>query len=140
MYRQTNIYMLLSSYATMLKKTNLITLSAEIPKPKKKIFSSMASTPINIRWIRTGSRPYWIPYYIQFSTNIKMYNHNIKTSFVSPCLRQLGADFSKGNFTWNTLPQNCFWTFLVKKNHIGWAVSEISSNRQTRHPVTFISG
>ena len=27
-----------------------------------------------------------ISYYIQFSTNIKMYNHNIKNSFVSPFL------------------------------------------------------
>ena len=37
----------------------------------------MALNPINIRWIRTGSQPYWklsctVPYYIQYSTNIKI--------------------------------------------------------------------
>ena len=29
--------------------------------------------------------------YIQLSTNIKMHNHKIKTSFFSPCLRHLGS-------------------------------------------------
>ena len=32
-----------------------------------------------------------VMYYIQFSMNIKMYNHYIKTSFVRSCLWQLGA-------------------------------------------------
>ena len=31
-----------------------------------------------------------VSYYVQLSTNIKMYSHNIKTSFLSPCLRHLG--------------------------------------------------
>ena len=34
-----------------------------------KMFSSMASKLINIRWIRTGSQPYTTSYYQQFSTN-----------------------------------------------------------------------
>ena len=33
-----------------------------------------------------------VSYYIQFSTNIKMYKHNIKTSFIIPCLPHLGAN------------------------------------------------
>ena len=41
-----------------------------------KFISNMDSRPINIRWIRTGSKPYKkimyrIVFYIQFSTNIK---------------------------------------------------------------------
>ena len=48
-------------------------------RSKVRIFSSIASIPINIRRIRTGSQPYWksciASYYIQFSTYIKMYNH-----------------------------------------------------------------
>ena len=40
---------------------------------RQKGFSSWASQPINIRWIKTGSRPYWIALYNrQFSTNIKI--------------------------------------------------------------------
>ena len=31
-------------------------------------------------------------YYIQFYTGLKMYNHNIKNSFVSPCLCHLNAN------------------------------------------------
>ena len=47
----------------------------------------MASKSINIRWIGTGSHPYWklciASYYIQISTNIKIYNHKIKFFGVS---------------------------------------------------------
>ena len=50
---------------------------------------SMASKPTNIRWIRTGSRPYWkiryriVSYFnIRFSTNIEI-KINVKTSFVN---------------------------------------------------------
>ena len=50
---------------------------------------------IRIRWIGTGSHPYeklcLASYYIQLSTNIEMYNHKIKTSLFSRCLRHLGA-------------------------------------------------
>ncbi len=34
-------------------------------------------------------------YYIQFSTNTKIYNHKIKTSIFSPCLRHLGALYQR---------------------------------------------
>ena len=55
----------------------------------------MASKPNNIRWITTGSQPYlkimYSIYYIQFSTNMKMYNYKNKTSFFSPCLRNIGS-------------------------------------------------
>ena len=33
-----------------------------------------------------------VSYYINFSTNLRMYNHNIKISFVSPFLRHIGAN------------------------------------------------
>ena len=44
------------------------------------------SKPINIQWIRTGSHSYEktslaIVIYIQFSTNLQMYNYKIKTCF-----------------------------------------------------------
>ena len=38
-----------------------------------------------------------VSYYIQFSRIIKMYNHNIKTSFDSPCLQALGANKTSFN-------------------------------------------
>ena len=46
-----------------------------------------------IRRIRTGFHPklYLASYYIQLSTNIKMYNNKIKTSFFSLCLWLLRA-------------------------------------------------
>ena len=51
-------------------------------------FSSLASKPINIRGVRTGSQPQCkIMYRIEIYTvfyKYKMYNHNIKTSVVSP--------------------------------------------------------
>ena len=59
---------------------------------KDKTFSSMALKPINIRWIRTSSVPYWklcmLSYYIQFSSIIKLYNHKTKTSFSFYCPRK----------------------------------------------------
>ena len=51
--------------------------------PDVRIF--LVSKPINIWWIRTGSQPLWKIMYghvlNSVFTNIKMYNHNIKTSF-----------------------------------------------------------
>ena len=55
----------------------------------RKYISRIHLKPINIRWIRTGSHPY--ENFIQFSMNIKMHNHKIKTSFFSPCFSHLGA-------------------------------------------------
>ena len=56
--------------------------------------SRLSSKLINIRWIRTSSKPYTQKISVLnpvFYEYIKMKNHNIKTSFVSPCLRHLGA-------------------------------------------------
>ncbi len=60
-----------------------------------KPFSSMASKPIDICWIKTGflailKKSCIVWYYRQFSTNIKKKNHKINTSFVS--FRPLGAN------------------------------------------------
>ena len=54
------------------------------------IFSRIHSKPINIRWIRIGSHPY--EKIMSFSTNIKIYNLEIKTSFFGLCFRDLGAN------------------------------------------------
>ena len=55
----------------------------------------MASEPINIRWIRTGSQLYWkIMYSIVLQTNFHenwTKKHEIVSSFDSPGLRYLGA-------------------------------------------------
>ena len=57
-----------------------------------KLLFSMASKPINIRWIRTGSRPYWkIICSIVLQTIFHEYwnrNYKIKSSFVSPNLER----------------------------------------------------
>ena len=79
---------------------------AQVPKLSQKLLNSCtfplspypkSETPKD--WIFDPLSPPLLPakklclasYYIQFSTNIKMYNHTIKTSFFSPCLRHLGA-------------------------------------------------
>ena len=59
-------------------------------------FPSMASKLINIHWISEpvlshAEKKSIVSYYVHVSTNIKIYNHNIKTSFVNQCLQHHGA-------------------------------------------------
>ena len=58
-------------------------------------FSSMASKPINIRWIRTGYQPYWksciASYYWHFFHEYKNKNKN-DTSFVRLSFWPLGTN------------------------------------------------
>ncbi len=54
--------------------------------------SSIVLKPIDFLWIRTGSKPYWkikysIAYYIQFSTNMKMYNLIFKSCYCTCYIR-----------------------------------------------------
>ena len=65
-------------------------------------FSCMATKPINIRWIRTGSQPYWKTMYsLVLQTIFHAYqNKNLKinASFVSPkgpktLLKKTSIDF-----------------------------------------------
>ena len=68
--------------------------NANIPSLLGKcLVSSMALKPLNIHWIKTGSQLCCkASYFRQFSTNIKIKNHKINISFVSPDLRYLGIN------------------------------------------------
>ncbi len=72
------------------------------------LFSSMASKPITIRWIRTGSKTDWkIMYSIELQTIFYEYqnkNHKINTSVLSPGLRPLGAKIT--GFHWIPIVKN----------------------------------
>ena len=62
----------------------------------------MASKSLNIHWIKTGSQLCCkASYYRQFSTNIKIKNHKIHISFVSPDLRYLGVNKTGFDFYFN---------------------------------------
>ena len=64
------------------------------------LISSMASKPINICWIKTSSHLSFIAsYYRQFSTNIKMKNCKVLTSFVSLRLLPLRSNKTGFNLT-----------------------------------------
>ena len=98
----------------ILKRTNLH-LQHDTSSRKQKVCKTRRLTTVHFCWSYPANKkifPVWLRYrlisgryepvlshtkkscivscYIQFSRNIKMYNHNIKTSFVSPYLRHLG--------------------------------------------------
>ena len=77
--------------------------NANIPSLLGKcLVSSMALKPLNIHWIKTGSQLCCkVSYFIQFSTNIKIKNHKIHISFVSPDLRYLGINKTGFDFYFN---------------------------------------